>query len=154
MPGSTRHIKQLTLAIVSSFSLSNKTLNIPAHNGQQAPVQQKPYHLWSELEPRTQNSGWQDQPSLCARRAAAGLPHDCTLRSLTNSGSDNVYIYPNPPSIPAPPFTTSQGEVAQRDRKLRPASPQPHCDPGQVLSGLLISTCQTREQVHQGFMGV
>lgn len=32
------HRKQFTLAIVSSFSLSNKTLNIPAHNGQQAPV--------------------------------------------------------------------------------------------------------------------
>lgn len=31
-------MEQFTLAIVSSFTLSNKTRNIPAHNGQQAPV--------------------------------------------------------------------------------------------------------------------
>lgn len=31
-------MEQFTLAIVSSFTLSNKTRNIPAHNGQQAPA--------------------------------------------------------------------------------------------------------------------
>lgn len=98
-------------------------------------------------------------PPLCARRVTAGLPEDCTLGPLTNLGSYNLYIYPNPSSIPASPFTTSQGEVlwceaAQREtRSLDLPRLNLTVTPGKCSPGLLIFTGKTREQVLQGFHG-